>query len=89
MGGKRICTKCQEDKLLTEFRKDSSRPLGHSYICKPCNVRKDAVRYASDIMGQRKRGLHVPWNLTIITAFENLSKGNKFPVEYQNLAWGV
>ena len=54
--GYRVCSKCKTNKPLTEFRKDSSRALGHSYICKPCNSAKDLKRYQSDVIGQQARG---------------------------------
>jgi hypothetical protein len=189
MGG-RVCTKCKVEKPLIEFRKDSSRKLGHSYLCKPCSAAKDHARYSFDISGQRQRGrdfyhktqerqrdlrkirywadpesqkakvrkwykshitevlayngkrrslklnatppwltaiheaqmqemydiarartvqtgiehhvdhihplkgngfngLHVPWNLQVITAFENLSKRNNLPKEDQHLMWSL
>lgn len=32
----RVCRKCGQEKLLSEFAKDKTRTLGHSYICKQC-----------------------------------------------------
>ena len=34
---KRACSKCKEEKSLDRYDKDSSRMLGHSYVCKDCS----------------------------------------------------
>ena len=32
----RICSKCGIDKLLKDFHRNKSRPLGREYVCKDC-----------------------------------------------------
>jgi hypothetical protein len=32
----RVCSDCKTDKPLSDFTSDKARPLGKSYICKPC-----------------------------------------------------
>jgi hypothetical protein len=34
----KICTKCDEEKLLSEFYKDSSKPSGYRRQCKVCTL---------------------------------------------------
>jgi len=36
----RHCSGCKTKKPLTNFYKDRSRPLGYSYLCKPCGIAK-------------------------------------------------
>ncbi len=37
---KRTCTDCRLKKPLSDFYKDRSRPLGHTYLCKKCEYIK-------------------------------------------------
>ncbi len=36
----KVCSKCKEEKELTEFGKDKSRKGGYSYLCKLCLIKK-------------------------------------------------
>ena len=47
------------------------------------------VDHIHPLQGDGFTGLHVPWNLRVITAYENRVKLNKIPVNEAHLAWGV
>lgn len=55
------CSKCRSNLPISEFRKDSSRKDGFSYVCKTCLSKKDYSRYYSDIDAQRQRGVEYYW----------------------------
>ena len=48
---------------------------------------KHHVDHIHPLQGDGFNGLHVPWNLRIIKAAENISKGNKLPIEENHLSW--
>ena len=39
----RICQHCKEKKNLSEFHKNSSKPLGHHYVCKICRNKNRSI----------------------------------------------
>lgn len=51
----KYCKKCSQEKLLTEFHKDSSTPDGKRAYCKECCRRYMNQRYHADIEKSRAR----------------------------------
>jgi 5-methylcytosine-specific restriction endonuclease McrA len=49
--------------------------------------KKHHVDHIHPLQGDGFTGLHVPWNLRIINAVDNIQKGNKLPQELQHLVW--
>jgi hypothetical protein len=47
------------------------------------------VDHIHPLNGDGFAGLHVPWNLRVITSAENLSKGRRLPPEDMHLGWGT
>jgi len=50
----RTCNYCKTEKPLTEFAKDKSRPLGHSYRCKDCTQEVFMEKYYKKSLTERK-----------------------------------
>jgi hypothetical protein len=46
------------------------------------------VDHIFPLQGETFSGLNVPWNLQVITEFDNISKKNRFPKEFQHVSWG-
>ena len=53
----RICSRCSEEKVLSDFCSDRNKKYGKSYHCRACGSVKDKKRYYGDLDGQRARGL--------------------------------
>lgn len=50
---------------------------------------KHHVDHIHPLQGDGFNGLHVPWNLRVIKASENIAKHNNLPLEENHLSWEV
>ena len=50
---------------------------------------KRNVDHIFPLRGENSCGLNVPWNMRVITQFENISKKNRFPKEFSEMDWAA
>lgn len=50
---------------------------------------KHHVDHIHPLQGNKFTGLHVPWNLRVVKAKDNIAKSNKLDDSSQHLSWGI
>lgn len=63
---------------LSDFNKEKIKKIYSS-------AKNNHVDHIFPLVHPHFCGLHVPWNLQVLTAFENLSKGNKVEEKYYSI----
>lgn len=70
---------------------DHIQEIGLFYECAASLTESTGIAHHVDhifpLKGNGCSGLHVPWNLQILTAFENISKKNKVPTDFSPISY--
>jgi hypothetical protein len=65
--------------LTAEHRSDIRRIYGAAADLSATTGEAYQVDHIVPLRGEKVSGLHVPWNLQVLIASENLAKGNRYP----------
>ena len=68
----KFCSACIEDKLLTEFHKDSSRKDGRRTTCKECANKRGSAYHAANPDRARDHQLRRNFGITLVDYVEML-----------------
>lgn len=70
---------------LTEEDYDAIKEMYElAQACSEVFEMKCHVDHIVPLQGENVCGLHVPWNLQVLSAFENISKGNRIKTVYED-----